>query len=260
MDFTPVRKVSTYELIVEQIERGVTSGKLRVGERLPGERQLMERFSVSRATVREAMRVLQATGVVESRPGDPRGPIVMPFTAEVLERPLSRLVSQEGMSRLELLQFRLMIEGEAALLAAARRTEEHMAQIDASAQGVAALADLPEAAPAEFGLRVNLLHAAIREASGNQLIQTCGDAVGGALAEIVRRRLEADDDRAERLRRSAVGAIRLAGLLRDGDPKGARRAAMTNIYRYYQDALTDQERAGLEPMVAELGGDTEPAS
>ncbi len=88
MAFMPVQKVSAYEGIVEQIEAAIDSGELKPGDRLPGERRLMEDFSVSRATVREALRVLQATGLVESRPGDPRGPVIAAFTPRLLEKSL----------------------------------------------------------------------------------------------------------------------------------------------------------------------------
>lgn len=255
MDFTPVRKTSAYEFIVEQIEKGISSGELRVGDRLPGERQLMESFSVSRATVREALRVLQATGVVDSRPGDPRGPIVMPFHPDVLERPLSRLAQQQEISRIELLQFRLMIEGQAALLAAVRAEAEALDAVDEAARRIGELVVAGDADPDHeidpegFGLRVADLHAQIRLASGNLLIQTCGTAVGAALTEIVSRRLQDDADRAHRLHRSATDAAALAARIRAGDATGAQHAATSNIYRYYRDGLSEEERALLEPMV-----------
>lgn len=269
MDFTPVRKTSAYEFIVEQIENGISSGELRVGDRLPGERQLMASFSVSRATVREALRVLQATGVVDSRPGDPRGPVVMPFRPDVLERPLSRLAQQEEISRVELLQFRIMLEGQAALLAAVRSDEAALDAVDEAARHIGELlgdghvdSTQPDGAqsdgsqsdpgridPEEFGRRVADLHAVIRRASGNQLIQTCGTAVGTALTEIVSRRLRDEADRERRLRRSASDAATLASLIRAGDATGAQRAATSNIYRYYRDGLRPEEQVLLEPMV-----------
>src|SRR5690625_7848205 len=96
MQFEPVKKHNSYEMIVDQIESGIREGRLHPGDRLPGERKLMETFSVSRPTVREAMRVLHATGVVHSRPGDPRGPEVMAFTPEALQHPLMRIDRKSG--------------------------------------------------------------------------------------------------------------------------------------------------------------------
>ncbi len=251
MDFTPVRRVNAYELIVEQIEQGIASGALRVGDRLPGERKLMETFSVSRATVREAMRVLHATGVVDSRPGDPRGSVVLPFSPEVLQGPLTRMTYQETTSRLELLQFRLVLEGQAALLAAIWHRESDLEEIDAAVRGLDELAGAPEIAPEEFGDRLRRFHDAVRHASRNRLVETCGAAVGGALTGMAQRRLEDEADRGRRVRRSATDAAALADRIRAGDTVGAQRAATSNIYRFYRDALPAEERAALEPLVGD---------
>lgn len=255
MDFQPVRRVNAYEQIVEQIEQRVASGDLRAGDRIPGERRLMEIFSVSRSTVREALRVLHATGVVDSRPGDPRGPVVLPFSAEVLEGPLLRMTYQEDTSRAELLQFRLVIDGQAALLAAIHHRAEDLEQIDQAVAGLHTLAESPEVDPTAFGDRLQAFHEAIRRTSRNRLLEACGSAVGGALTDLAQRRLETDVNRAARVRRSADDAAVLAAQIRAGDTAGARSAATANVYRYYRDILNDDERAALEPLVGLLEPD-----
>src|SRR2546428_371248 len=67
--FTPVRKLRTHEEVVAQIEGYIIDGRLRPGDRLPGERQLAEDFSVSRASIREALRVLESMHVLRIRTG-----------------------------------------------------------------------------------------------------------------------------------------------------------------------------------------------
>ena len=254
--FTPVRKMSTYEIIVEQIEKGLASGRLRPGDRLPGERQLMADFSVSRPTVREALRVLQATGIVESRPGDPRGPIITGQAADVLERPLARLARMDTVSRSELLQFRLILEGHAALLASRRRSDEELEQITAAASAIAELAaadDDEKIDPERFGQLVSRLHETIRAASGNALVQACGAAIGGVWQELAARRLVDERDRRRRIQRSAGDAAVLVERIAAGDASGAQHAAVANIYRYYRDQLTPQEREDLEVIVWPAG-------
>ncbi|MGI8717025.1 MAG: FadR/GntR family transcriptional regulator, partial [Lapillicoccus sp.] len=76
--FRPVTSVRLSQGIVEQVEQALASGELRPGQRLPSERELVVQFGASRSTVREALRVLESTGVVRSRPGDPHGPEVLP--------------------------------------------------------------------------------------------------------------------------------------------------------------------------------------
>lgn len=67
--FTAAQRVRSFEDIIAQVRDAVAEGRLRPGERLPSERALAESFGVSRATLREALRSLEALGVVEIRLG-----------------------------------------------------------------------------------------------------------------------------------------------------------------------------------------------
>lgn len=253
--FRPVRRVNAYEQIVAQVEEQVRNGDLRPGDRLPSERRLMTSFAVSRSTVREAMRVMTATGLVDSRPGDPRGPVVLDFSPQVLRAPLERMVHQ-GASRTELLQFRLVIDGQAALLAAVRGDAAAIDRIDGAARRIAALSVAPRIAPAEFTEIVRGFHQAVRAASHNRLVKVCGEAVTDALGVIMGQRLEglvAEPDRRARVGRSAEDAGRLVVLIRSGDGAASQRCATANIYRYYCDSLEPGERDLLEAMVEDPG-------
>ena len=59
----------TYEIIVEQIEESFLNGQLKMGEKLPSERELASRFEVSRTSVREALQALEISGFIEIRQG-----------------------------------------------------------------------------------------------------------------------------------------------------------------------------------------------
>ena len=249
MSFTAVQKVSAYESIVEQIERAVGTGELKAGDRLPGERQLMADFSVSRATVREAMRVLQATGIVESRPGDPRGPLITAYSSKMLEKSMSRLASLESISRIELLQFRLLLEGNACLLAAQNRTEADLERMDDALRGLEEVARTGEG---KFGTLVNNFHAAIRHAAGNQLIEVCGNVVGGIMSDLAERRLVTEVDRRARTAQSIHDARVLIEAIRAGQAAQAQRISVQNIYRYYEGDLSPQEIDALSGFVGEL--------
>ncbi len=96
--FETVRPVRLYERIVEQVEEAIASGELRPGQRLPSERELVVQFGTSRATVREALRVLESNGVVRSRPGDPNGPEILPFTTGGLTKQMRRLARADGLT------------------------------------------------------------------------------------------------------------------------------------------------------------------
>lgn len=69
LSLTPLDRAKTYELVVRRIKEEVFAGRLRPGDRLPGERQLSEQLNVSRPSVREAVRILQAMGIIHTSPG-----------------------------------------------------------------------------------------------------------------------------------------------------------------------------------------------
>jgi GntR family transcriptional regulator, transcriptional repressor for pyruvate dehydrogenase complex len=69
---TKIEKIRAYENVVEQFVHLITTGQIRPGEKLPAERDLSEKLGVSRAIVREAFRVMESFGVVESRIGSGR--------------------------------------------------------------------------------------------------------------------------------------------------------------------------------------------
>jgi DNA-binding FadR family transcriptional regulator len=67
--FVKVRRVRSFDDVVEQVRRSIADGAIEAGERLPSERELAEQFGVSRATLREALRALEALGLLEIRLG-----------------------------------------------------------------------------------------------------------------------------------------------------------------------------------------------
>ena len=244
--FTTVQRQRAYQGIVSQVEDAVRSRRLRPGDRLPSEREMMQQFSVSRPTVREALRVLEHSGLVSSRPGDPRGPVLNDFVPTALHRPIARIVDLESIDRMELLQFRIPLEATACRLAARARTTDQLAEIDARA------ADLRQVAGADagsFGAAVTAFHAAIRRAGGNRLLQACGAAVDSAMSKVIDARLHHDPGRHDRLGRSAARSTAVVTAIADRDADGAARQVVAGILEYYQGSLTEAERAELARLV-----------
>lgn len=251
MAFTPVQKVSAYESIVLQIESAVERGELKPGDRLPGERKLMSDFSVSRATVREALRVLQATGLIESRPGDPRGAVISHYSPRLLEKSMSQLARLESVSRGELLQFRLILESSACLLAARYRSDADLERIEQRLRELQA--SVEQHGDRHFSEHVSRFQAAIRHASQNQLLEVTGNVVSGIMAELLASRLSTDADRTARVRRSALDAERLVDAIRAGEPEQASAIQSENIYRFYADDLDAAEREALAQFIESTG-------
>lgn len=110
-----------YQELARRILGELSSGRYKVGDRLPAERELAALYSVSRPTVREAIIALEVQGLVEVRIGS---------GAYVVRLPDESHVPGFGITAFELTEARLLIEGEAAALAAAQVTDEDLAEID----------------------------------------------------------------------------------------------------------------------------------
>src|SRR3954466_7019859 len=109
--FRHVEPVRLYQRIVQQIEDAITRGELKPGQRLPSERELVTQFAASRPTVREALRVLESNGIVRSRPGDPNGPEILPFSSTALRKQMVRLARVDELTLAELIAFRMIMDG-----------------------------------------------------------------------------------------------------------------------------------------------------
>ena len=125
-----MQTVRAYQRIVEQVEEALARGDLSPGQRLPSERELVAQFAVSRSTVREALRVLESNGVVRSRPGDPNGPEILPFSHSALRKQMVRLARVDELTLSELIGFRMIMDGAAIQVASRLRTPEQLAEME----------------------------------------------------------------------------------------------------------------------------------
>lgn len=126
-DISPIAKYGMSEMLVEKLLGFVTAGRLQAGDKLPSERDLAERFGVSRPTVREALRALSVLGVIEIRHGG--GAFVSALKATDLLGPLNFFLSLSDVSVEKLYQARCLIEGEICALAATRVTATDIADL-----------------------------------------------------------------------------------------------------------------------------------
>jgi GntR family transcriptional repressor for pyruvate dehydrogenase complex len=113
-----------------QLRGAILAGEVPEGERLPNERELAERFNVGRPTVREALRSLEALGIVEIRAGRAGGAYAARPSEATLGSALSTLVSLRGASAQELAEFRLGFEAETAWWAARRADADDVAELE----------------------------------------------------------------------------------------------------------------------------------
>ncbi|MGW4407738.1 FadR/GntR family transcriptional regulator [Nonomuraea sp. NPDC004702] len=262
--FEPVRAVRAYERVVEQVEEAIESGALGPGARLPSERELMVQFSVGRSTVREALRVLQARGLVRSRPGDPNGAEVLPFSPAALHKSMTTLARVAELSLAELVQFRMVLDSSAVLLAARLRTEEQLAEMEAAIAGMraamraaapAATASASASATASasdhdaFSAADVAFHDVVVAASGNTLIQVCTDVVRSVVLGLIAGKIADAPDRESLMRRSIRHHEEVLAAVRAGDGATAARLLRRSMYDYYAVHLPDAERPALRALL-----------
>ena len=110
------------DTIAEELETLIVEGTLKLGDRLPAERKLSEKFGVSRPTLREAIQKLQLKGLLKTRPGG--GTVVDASLKPDFVDPLVSFFKEHPESRFDVLEVRHSLEGNAAWHAALRATED----------------------------------------------------------------------------------------------------------------------------------------
>lgn len=124
MFLKPIKTKKIYEQIVEQIGLLVAEGQLKPGDRLPSERELVERFQVSRASIREAISALEMMGLIEVRSGE--GTYIRQVNIDSVVAPLAWMLFIEKDTDLELYEVRKILEVQAAGLAAERAEDDEI--------------------------------------------------------------------------------------------------------------------------------------
>lgn len=127
--FQPVTVDRVSQVIVDQIKVLLREGKLNAGDRLPSERDLCVRFGVSRVTVREALRVLEANGLIEIRVGARGGAFVASPTRERLGEGLAELMTLAPLTPANITEARTVIEVGILPFVVERATEQDIAAL-----------------------------------------------------------------------------------------------------------------------------------
>jgi GntR family transcriptional repressor for pyruvate dehydrogenase complex len=127
--FSPVNVGRVSQVIVDQIKLLVREGRLKPGDRLPSERELCQHFGVSRVTIREALRVLEAGGLVEIRVGARGGAFLSTPSAARLGEGLADLLTLAPVTAAEVTEARMVFELGIIPLVVERATDEDIAAL-----------------------------------------------------------------------------------------------------------------------------------
>ena len=235
--YTPIQLGRIYEKIVEQIERRILTGDLKVGDQLPPERELAEHFGVSRTAVREAVKALRQKGLVEVQPG--RGTFITNGTSQAMRHSLGLMIKigqADGASNL--VEVREIFEPEIAALAATRADEENIAAMREAVTAMdAALEDADAFVEADLDF-----HLALAEATQNALIPTLIDSIVDLLRE-QRKRIALVEGG---LQRGQFHHKRILDVIIRHDPEAAREAMRAHLQQVRQDSEVSTAPTGAD--------------
>jgi GntR family transcriptional repressor for pyruvate dehydrogenase complex len=215
-----VRKTKVYHEIVDQIQELIAAGRIKPGDRLPPERELAELFKASRNSVRDAIRVLEQMGLIESRQGD--GTYVRSVSAEELAEPLALMLLQSRTQMRELWEVRRVLEPALAGFAAARITDEELDELDMVLE--------TQRRKVEAGFipleEDTAFHNGIAEAARNTVMLRALDT----LVDLLRQSRERSLQQHDRPAYSLAGHRRILAALHRRDPEGARSEMLRHLH------------------------------
>jgi GntR family transcriptional repressor for pyruvate dehydrogenase complex len=187
---SPIRRISTPEVIVDHILSSIDRGEYQPGRRLPSERKLQNELGVGRLALREALARLSALGVIRVEHG--RGAFLQEHVCgETISQALTPLLAQRSPKSLQdLVQARSLIEGEVTALAAVRRTKADIRRLEAMLDR--ANVDLDdETALAELDFA---FHREVARIADNELLAVMLGALAGQIRQFLLRYVRAYRD------------------------------------------------------------------
>jgi GntR family transcriptional regulator, transcriptional repressor for pyruvate dehydrogenase complex len=128
--FTPLQAGRASHDVIRQIKQAIHAGELRPGDSLPPERELTQRFGLSRVTVRDALRTLEATGLVEIRVGAGGGAFVRAPGPDHVGTGFTNMLLLSEVSPEDVTEARMIVELGAVPLACRRRTDDDLAALE----------------------------------------------------------------------------------------------------------------------------------
>jgi len=234
--------------VVEHVRSLISSGELHPGDRLPPERELARKLSISRSSLRAGIGFLSAMGVLQSRHG--AGTFVSTGPPALDASSLSVLGALHHFLPWQMFEARIVLEANVAALAAERATDEHLAELaDEVAEMYAALSD-----PREYLIHDVRFHRTIARAAGNPILAALMETITANLYET---RLETVQDSSD-LKESAEMHREIYRAIRARNPVQAHHTMEQHLKlaRTAQDAETPDSHLPIEKPASEAAKPT----
>ena len=214
------------DVLAERLKQEILSDGYRPGASLPTERELVSTTGLSRGSVREALRILEAQGLVNTRAGRYGGTTVTQPTNDQLAGHINLYIKGRSVTLSALVEVRLALEPMVAALAATRRTEADLAKLRGIAERIKWAADNDLNAFLEENVN---WHEAIAAASHNDLLFAFATSVSGLMFEASQIKEFASADVRERV---LFAHTRIFEAIEAGDADLARRRVERDVQAY----------------------------
>jgi DNA-binding FadR family transcriptional regulator len=241
---TVVRAPKTGELIATHLRRQIVRGELRTGETLPAESQLMEQYGVSRPTLREAFRILEAETLISVRRGSRGGARVVAPEASVAARYVGLLLQMQGATINDVYEARMISEPPCARLLAMHRTDEDIEKLTQVVDELKAEVSkrkpfIPD--PYTWSTLTYRFHELIMEGCGNKTMAVQGAVLQDIVATHLRTKIAQrdDNDTDERFQRVIRSYTKLISLVKAGNAAAAERHWRSHMEGAAQYLLKD---------------------
>lgn len=237
--FTRIEHSRTADEVTRQIEALILEGVLRDGDRLPAERELAAEMQVSRPILRDALKALEARGLLVTRQGG--GTFVGNIVGEVFAKPMRELIATHPKATADYLEYRREVEAVAAEMAARRATQADKALL-------AELVGRMQKAHrnGDFDIEVEIdaeFHNAVSECTHNFVLMHTLRSCYRLLAEGVFYNRAKVYDLPGAREQLLAQHLAIYEAIRDGDPEAARAAAVSHI-AFVERASAEAERTG----------------
>jgi DNA-binding FadR family transcriptional regulator len=202
----PLRNGTVSESIVRIITDALVAGELKPGDQLPTEKEFAEKFEVGRNSVREAIKVLRANGIVEIRRGS--GMFITESTSPSMLEPLILNLAIQQRPSHELIELRIALETAAAELIIEKASDTaimRLVEANDALLNEAEKVDHDSHALRDLDIR---FHETLYSVSGNELLAKIGQAVYALFRASIEQTVEADPKLAYKNHRLVIEAIR----------------------------------------------------
>ena len=231
----PIKKTRVAEEVADRIRTLILDGTFSQGQPLPSERVLTEQFGVSRGSIRDALRMLETIGLIETQHG--RGTFPRELTVDRLVAPLASMMKFQHELQDELLDVRRMFEPAVARVAAQRATDQDFADLERIIDAQQRKLKTGQSAIVED----SEFHAALARATRNRVVVSLMATLNDLLVESRKLTLKQKG----RPAKSVEGHVVVVAALRRHDADGAAQAMRDHI-----DQIAD-----LQTQASPLPGD-----